>query len=60
MIWLIAIGVYLVVTAVIVISVCALSARMSQHEEWSETPIMETRGETTSVRDYQTDAATSI
>ncbi len=60
MIWLIAIGVYLVVTAVIIISVCALSARISRQEDWAETPIVEGRGETSTRRDYQTDAATSV
>ncbi len=59
MIWLAAIGIYFLVTAVIVISVCALSARMSRHEEWSETPIVEPRTESASARDYQADTAPS-
>ncbi|HRQ40395.1 MAG TPA: hypothetical protein PLD25_20980 [Chloroflexota bacterium] len=59
MIWLAAIGIYFLVTAVIVISVCALSARMSRHEEWSEMPIVETRSEAASSRDYQADTAPS-
>jgi predicted secreted protein len=57
MIWLTAIGIYFVIAAVVIIAVCALSARMSQHEDWGETPIVEARGEPTPVRDYQTDAA---
>lgn len=59
MIWLAAIGIYFVVTAVIVISVCVLSARMSRHEEWSERPLVESRSEATSTRDYQADTAPS-
>ncbi len=59
MIWLAAIGIYFLATAVIVISVCALSTRMSQHEEWGEVPIVETQGEASLSRDYQTDVATS-
>ncbi|NJN53543.1 MAG: hypothetical protein HC804_01590 [Anaerolineae bacterium] len=59
MMWLTIIAGYLLVTAVIIIAVCVLSARMSQHEDWSETPIVETRMESAKGRDYQADPATS-
>ena len=59
MIWLAAVGIYFLVTAVIVIGVCALSARMSRHEDWSEVPLVEVRAESASGRDYKTDPATS-
>lgn len=50
---------YLVITAMIILAVCALSARMSQREDWSETPMVDNRAEMNTARDYQTDAATS-
>jgi len=59
MIWLAAIVGYFLITAVIIVAVCALSARMSQHEDWGETPLVEARMETNAAREYQTDAAPS-
>lgn len=50
---------YLVIAAIVILAVCALSARMSQREGWSETPMTDNRAEMNTARDYQTDAATS-
>ena len=59
MVWLAAIVGYFLITAVIIVAVCALSARMSQHEDWGEVPMVEARSEASSGREYQADAAPS-
>lgn len=59
MIFLAAIAAYFIISAVVILSVCVLSARMSQREDWSEVPLAENRAEANAARDYQADVATS-
>lgn len=59
MIWLAAIAGYFIVTGIVVVAVCALSAQISEHEDWREAPIVESHAETASARDYKVDTAPS-
>lgn len=59
MIFLAVFAAYFIASAIVILSVCVLSARMSQREEWSEVPLAENRAETNAARDYQADVATS-
>jgi hypothetical protein len=54
-----AIAAYFILTAIVTLSVCVLSARMRHHENWEETPIIENNPERHSLPDYQTDIAAS-
>jgi hypothetical protein len=59
MIFLAAVVAYFIVTAIIVLSICVLSARMSEREEWSETPLVENQPEPNLAREMQKDVVTS-
>ena len=59
MIVLVIVAGYFTLTALIVISVSVLSARMSKLEDWEEAPIVEQDSDAQHLPDYQTDVATS-
>jgi len=50
---------YFILTAIVTLSVCVLSARMRRNEDWEETPIIIEETERQSVPDFQTDVAAS-
>lgn len=53
------IAAYLILTAIVTLSVCVLSARMRRHEDWEETPIVDKSSGGHAVPEYQTDVAAS-
>jgi hypothetical protein len=53
------VSIYILLAALVIVSVCVLSARMSQREGPAESPIMDHRVEAATSREYQTDAITS-
>lgn len=54
MVIIIAIFAYLLLTAIVTLSVCVLSAKMRRHEDWEETPLVEQKTDGR-VPDYQTE-----
>ena len=50
-----AIAVYFILTAIVTLSVCVLSARMRHHEDWEETPLVEKNLEGHTIPEYQTE-----
>lgn len=53
------IAAYLILTGIVTLSVCVLSARMRRHEDWEETPIVDNNTGSHAAPDYQTDVAAS-